>query len=71
VGSPRFWSIWLGHPPEKNRCCRNVLACPGEGRQLLVAAIVADAPLNVTGPEASCSDIAVSALSLDGGAELS
>jgi hypothetical protein len=71
VGSPRLWSRRLGHPPKKNHCCRDVLACQGEGRQLFIMAIVVDVPLNVTGPEASCSDIAVSVLSLDGSMELS
>jgi hypothetical protein len=34
-------------------------------------AIIADVPLDIVVPEASCSDVVVPALSLDGGAELS
>jgi hypothetical protein len=59
------------HPLEKNHGRRDVLACLGEGGQLFVAAIIADVPLDIAGPEACRPDVAVPALSLDGGAELS
>jgi hypothetical protein len=38
---------------------------------LFIAAIVADAPLNIVGPEVSCFDVVALALSLNGGVELS
>jgi hypothetical protein len=57
--------------PREDRCRHDILACLGEGRQLFITAIVVDAPLNIAGPKASCSDIAVHVLSLDGGVELS
>jgi hypothetical protein len=71
MDSPCLYSGWLGHPLEKNHCHRDVLACPSEGRQLFVVAIIADAPLDIAVPEAICSDVVVPALSLDGGVELS
>jgi hypothetical protein len=38
---------------------------------LFVTTIIADVPLNIMGPEAGCPDVAVPALTIDGGAELS
>jgi hypothetical protein len=71
VGSLRLWSRQLGHPPEKNHNHRDILACLGEGRQLFIMAIIANAPLDIVGPEVSCPNVVAPTLSLDGGAVLS